>query len=178
MGVDLGTSYTVLVVLDAHNTPIAGEYRFTQIVRDGLVVDYIGAVSILREMKHNLESRLGRTLTHSASGYPPGVPQAEVQSTANVVEAAGMICSSLVDEARCQQRAWLKDGVSSILARNHRNGARGSGGPHSRAATGTICLQIGAQISARRRGPENRPDSTIPPVPNRPPGDGEDGDDY
>ncbi|HOE69786.1 MAG TPA: ethanolamine utilization protein EutJ [Brevefilum sp.] len=112
VGVDLGTTYTVLVVLDAHNNPVAGEYRFTQIVRDGLVVDYIGAVRILREMKHNLESRLGRTLTHAASGYPPGVPQAEVQSTANVVEAAGMICTSLVDEASAANNVLgLKDGV-------------------------------------------------------------------
>ncbi|MBT4306408.1 MAG: ethanolamine utilization protein EutJ, partial [Chloroflexi bacterium] len=37
-------------------------------------------------------------LTHAASGYPPGVPQAEVRATANVVEAAGMLCESLVDE--------------------------------------------------------------------------------
>jgi ethanolamine utilization protein EutJ len=39
VGVDLGTAYTVLVVLDEHKRPLAGRYQFAQIVRDGLVVD-------------------------------------------------------------------------------------------------------------------------------------------
>jgi ethanolamine utilization protein EutJ len=112
VGVDLGTAYTVLVVLDEHNTPIAGEYRFTQIVRDGLVVDYIGAVDVLRDMKHNLEARLGRELTHAASGFPPGVHRAEVRSTANVVEAVGMNCPGLVDEPTAANNVLgIQDGV-------------------------------------------------------------------
>ena len=92
MGVDLGTAYLVLAVLDESGWPIAGEYQFAQVVRDGLVVDYVGAVDRLREMKARLEERLGRELTHAASSYPPGVPRAEVQATANVVEAAGLRC--------------------------------------------------------------------------------------
>ncbi len=98
VGVDLGTAYTVLAVLDEHGTPLIGEYRFAQVVRDGLVVDFIGAVDLLREMKTRVEARLGRELTHAASGFPPGVPAAERQATANVVEAAGMACQGLIDE--------------------------------------------------------------------------------
>ena len=79
VGVDLGTAYLVLVVLDENNQPILGEYQFAQVVRDGLVVDFIGAVDRLREMKARVERRLGRELTHAASGYPPGVPEAERQ---------------------------------------------------------------------------------------------------
>jgi Ethanolamine utilization protein, possible chaperonin len=48
VGVDLGTAYLVLVVLDAKGMPLAGEYQFASVVRDGLVVDYIGAVDRLR----------------------------------------------------------------------------------------------------------------------------------
>jgi ethanolamine utilization protein EutJ len=98
VGVDLGTAYLVLVVLDEDGTPIAGEYQFAQVVRDGLVVDFIGAIDRLREMKRHVEQRLGLELTHAASGYPPGVPRAEVRATANVVEAAGLKCSDLIDE--------------------------------------------------------------------------------
>ncbi len=98
VGVDLGTAYTVLVVLNKDGLPIAGEYQFTQVVRDGLVVDFIGAVDILRRLKKHLEERIGRVLTHAASGFPPGVPRVEVQSTAHVVEAAGMDCPDLIDE--------------------------------------------------------------------------------
>ena len=67
-------------------------------MRDGLVVDFIGATDLLREMKKRVERRLGRELTHAASGYPPGVPQVEVRATAHVVEAAGINCTGLIDE--------------------------------------------------------------------------------
>ena len=98
VGVDLGTAYIVMVVLDADGTPLAGEYRYAEVSRDGLVVDFHGAVAIVREMKARLERRTGRTLEHAASGYPPGVPQTEVRATGNVLEAAGLACSGLVDE--------------------------------------------------------------------------------
>ncbi len=98
VGVDLGTAYVVLVVLDENGRPLAGEYQFAQVVRDGLVVDFIGAIDLLRGMKQRVERRLGRELAQAASAFPPGVPRAEVRATANVVEAAGMRCTGLIDE--------------------------------------------------------------------------------
>lgn len=98
VGVDLGTAYLVLVVLDQDKQPLAGEYQFAQVVRDGLVVDFLGAVDLLVEMKQRVEKRLGRQLTHAATGFPPGVHQVEVRASANVVEAAGLHCTSMVDE--------------------------------------------------------------------------------
>lgn len=98
VGVDLGTAYTVLVVLDETGCPIAGEYRFAQIVRDGLVVDFVGAVELLRTLKQRVEAKLGITLATAASAFPPGVAQAEVRATANVLYAAGLECTGLVDE--------------------------------------------------------------------------------
>lgn len=98
VGVDLGTAYLVLVVLDEEGQPLAGEYQFAQVARDGLVVDFVGAVDRLSAMKARVEARLGRELTRAASSYPPGVAPAEVQATANVVEATGMHCDELVDE--------------------------------------------------------------------------------
>jgi ethanolamine utilization protein EutJ len=112
VGVDLGTAYTVLVALDESGFPLAGEYQFAQVVRDGLVVDYFGAVDLLRSLKARLEKRLGRELTHAASGYPPGVPRAEVRATANVVEAAGMRCLDLIDEPTAANNVLrIRDGV-------------------------------------------------------------------
>ncbi|MDX9864480.1 MAG: ethanolamine utilization protein EutJ [Anaerolineaceae bacterium] len=98
VGVDLGTAYTVLTVMDGAGLPLAGAYRFAQVVRDGLVVDFFGAVTLLSDLKAQVEERLGFSLNAAASGYPPGVPQAEVRATANVLEAAGLDCSGLVDE--------------------------------------------------------------------------------
>ena len=112
VGVDLGTAYTVLVVLDEHHQPIAGTYQFAQIVRDGLVVDFVGAVDLLRRMKSQVEEQLGFTLTSAASGYPPGVPQAEVRATANVLYGAGLDCTGLIDEPSAANNVLkLKDGA-------------------------------------------------------------------
>jgi len=112
VGVDLGTAYTVLIVLDELGNPLGGEYQFAQVARDGLVVDYWGAVNLLRSLKERMEERLGRRLTRAASGFPPGVPRAEVRATANVVEAAGMLCPNLVDEPSAANHVLgIRDGV-------------------------------------------------------------------
>ena len=99
VGVDLGTAYTVLVVLDESMTPIAGAYQFAQVVRDGVVFDYIGAIGIVKKLKMQVEERLGRRIESAATAYPPGVPLAEVRATGNVLRGAGIECSRLVDEA-------------------------------------------------------------------------------
>jgi ethanolamine utilization protein EutJ len=112
VGVDLGTAYTVLVVLDEHYKPIAGEYQFAQVTRDGLVVDFVGAVDLLRAMKSRVEKKLGFELTSGASGYPPGVPQAEVRATANVLYGAGLNCTGLIDEPTAANNVLqIKDGA-------------------------------------------------------------------
>ncbi len=112
VGVDLGTAYTVLIVLDENNQPLAGEYRFANVVRDGLVVDFIGAIDLLRELKRNVETRLGFELTHAATGYPPGVPRAEVRATTNVVRAAGFDCTAETDEpSAANALLQINDGV-------------------------------------------------------------------
>ena len=50
-GVDLGTACVVIAVLDENKRPVAGAYRYADVVRDGMVVDYIGAVQIVRELQ-------------------------------------------------------------------------------------------------------------------------------
>ncbi len=98
VGVDLGTAYTVMAVLDDQFQPLAGRYQFAQIVRDGLVVDFIGAIQLVRKMKSELEEQLGFPLVRAATTYPPGVPVAEVKATRNVLIGAGLECSAFLDE--------------------------------------------------------------------------------
>jgi ethanolamine utilization protein EutJ len=98
VGVDLGTAYTVMVVLDDQFQPLAGRYQFAQIVRDGLVVDFIGAIQLVKKMKTELEEQLGFPLVSAATTYPPGVPIAEVKATRNVLIGAGLECNAFVDE--------------------------------------------------------------------------------
>jgi ethanolamine utilization protein EutJ len=107
VGVDLGTAYLVLVVLSEEGVPLAGEWQFAQVVRDGLVVDFIRAADLLRGMKERVERRIGRELTHAASGYPPGVHPIEARAKAHVIEAAGMDCTGSIDEPTAANHVLL-----------------------------------------------------------------------
>src|SRR5512142_2490739 len=112
VGVDLGTAYTVLIVLDEKYEPLAGAYQFAQVVRDGLVVDFMGAIALLKKLKAQVEDRLGFELVSASSGYPPGVPLVEVRATANVLEAAGLSCTGLLDEPTAANNVLqIRDGV-------------------------------------------------------------------
>lgn len=71
-GVDLGTACVVVAVLDENFKPAAGAYRYADVVRDGMVVDYIGAIRIVREMKEELEEKLGCELLYAAAPFLPG----------------------------------------------------------------------------------------------------------
>ena len=53
-GLDLGTAYIVLVVLDENDQPVACEKQAASVLRDGVVVDYSGACRIVRELKEKL----------------------------------------------------------------------------------------------------------------------------
>jgi ethanolamine utilization protein EutJ len=98
VGVDLGTAYTVLVVLDETDRPLAVTYERADVVRDGVVTDFIGAIDVVRRLKREVESRLGLTLEAAHGAYPPGVPLSEVRAVQHVIEAADLECTGLVDE--------------------------------------------------------------------------------
>jgi ethanolamine utilization protein EutJ len=98
VGVDLGTAYVVVAVVGGEGTPVAISSRFANVVRDGVVVDFAGAAAIVTELVREVEARLGRKLTTAAATYPPGVPLSEVRACRYVVEAAGLECTTLVDE--------------------------------------------------------------------------------
>ncbi|WP_288277956.1 ethanolamine utilization protein EutJ [uncultured Megasphaera sp.] len=73
VGVDLGTANIVMAVTDQDNRPVAGMTTHSTVVRDGIVVDYVGAVRAVRTMKAALEEKLGVALTKAATAIPPGI---------------------------------------------------------------------------------------------------------
>ena len=97
-GVDLGTACVVLAVLDEHLRPVAGTFRYADVVRDGMVVDYIGAIRIVREMKEELEEKLGSQLIYAAAAIPPGTDALDSGAIKNVVQGAGFEITALADE--------------------------------------------------------------------------------
>ena len=97
-GVDLGTACVVLAVLDENRRPVAGAYRYADVVRDGMVVDYIGAIRLVREMKEELEEKLGTELIYAAAAIPPGTDALDGGAIKNVVQGAGFEITALLDE--------------------------------------------------------------------------------
>lgn len=97
-GVDLGTACVVMAVLDENYNPVAGAYEYSDVVKDGMVVDYIGAINIVRKMKEKIEASLQTTLSYAAAAIPPGTDRLDGGAVRNVVEAAGFEVTSLLDE--------------------------------------------------------------------------------
>ena len=97
-GVDLGTANIVLAVVDEENRPVAGITYPSTVVRDGVVVDYMGAVRTVTRLKAELEDQLGVTLDAAGCAIPPGIVTGSVKAIGNVVEAAGFRLTSTVDE--------------------------------------------------------------------------------
>lgn len=97
-GVDLGTAYIVLAVLDEERRPVAGAYRFANVVKDGMVVDYLGAIRIVRELKEELEKKLDTQLIYAAAALPPGTTELDSGTIKHVVQGAGFEVSGILDE--------------------------------------------------------------------------------
>lgn len=112
VGVDLGTAYTVVTVLDQDGRPLAVAHERADVVRDGVVMDFAGAVDVVRRLRGEVEGRLGLMLETAHGAHPPGVPAAEVRAVHHVLEAAGLECSGLVDEPTAANAVLdLRDGV-------------------------------------------------------------------
>lgn len=97
-GVDLGTSCIVVAVIDEDDHPVAGRVQLAEAVRDGMVVDYWGAVQIVRKMKEELEGELG-PLLYAAAAIPPGTMALDGGAVRNVVESAGFELTALLEES-------------------------------------------------------------------------------
>jgi ethanolamine utilization protein EutJ len=97
-GVDLGTACVVICVLNEKGEPIAGEYRYANVVKDGMVVDYLGAIQIVREMKQRLEEKLNIELDNAAVALPPGTALLDFGAVKHVAESAGFEVTHIFDE--------------------------------------------------------------------------------
>lgn len=119
VGVDLGTTNIVVVVLNERGIPIATSMTSSaETIRDGVVVDYWRAI---QEVKNNIQvicSKLDISFDEfsafavGAAAYPPGVHPKTAQVCANVVEAIGIPCMGLYEEPVAAANAIdLRDGV-------------------------------------------------------------------
>ena len=94
-GVDLGTAFIVVAVFDSEFRPIAGEYQYASVVKDGMVVDY-----------------LQTELRYAAAALPPGTFELDSGAIKHVVEGAGFEVTNLLDEPTAANSVLkIKDGA-------------------------------------------------------------------
>lgn len=112
VGVDLGTACVVSAVLNENGIPVAGAYQYANVVKDGMVVDYVGAINIVRTMKQKLEEQLDTELNFAAAAIPPGTDGIDGGVVKNAVEGAGYEVNALLDEpSAANEVVKIKDGV-------------------------------------------------------------------
>ena len=72
VGVDLGTADVVVMAVDDNGVPVSAFLEWATVVRDGVVVDYHGAITIVKRLVGMTEERLGRKIAEASTSYPPG----------------------------------------------------------------------------------------------------------
>jgi ethanolamine utilization protein EutJ len=114
-GIDLGTATVVITIVDEYDRPVYLDQIRTEVVRDGVVVDFAGAVAAVRQLRARAEATLGIELTSAATAYPPGVGETESRACRYVLEQAGIECRRLVDEVSAAQALLgLTDGAVAV----------------------------------------------------------------
>jgi ethanolamine utilization protein EutJ len=97
-GVDLGTATLVITAVDAQGRAVYWDFLRARVVRDGVVVDFQGAVDGVRVLKARAEAALGVSVLEAATAHPPAVPISECRACGYVLQQAGIECRALIDE--------------------------------------------------------------------------------
>ena len=97
-GVDLGTAYIVTAVVDATGRPVGGALTHSlSSIRDGLVLDYFGALSILGAQVRSLRKN-GLDIKNGAAAFPPGTRGRNAQTFGHVLQSVDLEVALLTDE--------------------------------------------------------------------------------
>lgn len=102
-GVDLGTATIVITAIDAAGRPAYWDSIPCEAVRDGVVVNFAGAVAAVERLEAAAAAALGVEISAAATAHPPGVPAAEARACRYVLENAGITCRRLLDEVSAAQ---------------------------------------------------------------------------
>lgn len=111
VGLDLGTAFIVLVVVDEDNNPVACEKKAASVLKDGIVIDYVGALNIVKELKAKLEKRLDVELTKCAIAMPAGT-ESSTKTHQYIAEGAGFEVTEILDEPSAANAIYqIQNGV-------------------------------------------------------------------
>ncbi|MEW6264002.1 MAG: ethanolamine utilization protein EutJ [Thermodesulfobacteriota bacterium] len=111
-GVDLGTYKAGVIVVDENGEPRAALVRRAEVVRSGLVLDYAGALALVRRMMDEINSHAPRPVVQGATSYPPRTEAGNVSATRHILETVGLEVVNVLDEPTAASLALgLRDGA-------------------------------------------------------------------
>jgi len=111
VGIDLGTSDVMLTVLDGKGEPVAVFLEWAEVVRDGVVVDFIGAAEIVRRLVKKAENRIGTRISAASTSYPPGT---DPRLSTNIIETTGLDVLNVMDEPSCMANLLCLDKTAVV----------------------------------------------------------------
>ena len=98
VGIDLGTADVVVMVLNAAGEPAACFLEWSEVVRDGVVVDFAGAVDIVLRLVGRAQAKLGVEFTGASTSFPPGT---DPRLSTFILERVGLEVTAVQDEPTC-----------------------------------------------------------------------------
>jgi ethanolamine utilization protein EutJ len=98
VGVDLGTADIKVMVLTTAGEPAACFLEWAEVVRDGVVVDFVGAVDIVRRLLGRAQEKLGVEFSGAATSFPPGT---DPRLSTYILERVGLEVTAVRDEPTC-----------------------------------------------------------------------------
>lgn len=112
VGIDLGTSSIVLVILNEKNFPILCLTEEAHVIQDGLIVNFSETVQIVRRLKNQAEAWINRPILSAAGAIPPQTLGKNKSAVGHVIEAAEMESTSILDEPEAAATVLsVKDGA-------------------------------------------------------------------
>ncbi len=111
-GVDLGTYKAVVIVVDEKGVPRAANMRQVEVVRSGLILDYLGALRIVRELMEEIRSRSPQPIERGATSYPPQTDPSNIRTTKYILAGAELEVLKNLDEPTAANRVLkLQEGA-------------------------------------------------------------------
>ncbi len=97
-GVDIGTYKTIAIVVDEKGRTRAANMRRAEVVRSGLILDYMGALNLVRELMAELRKHSPRPIEKGATSYPPQTESGNIKTTKYILEGAELDVLEILDE--------------------------------------------------------------------------------
>lgn len=98
IGVDIGTYSVVAILVDESGRPRAANLRHAEVVKSGLIVDYMGALTIVKELVDELKARCPLPVEYGATTYPPDTERGNIKATTHILNSAGIEVIETLDE--------------------------------------------------------------------------------